>query len=321
MDLVKLLIAVFFTIFATLCIWYKLLNKRIDYNNPKFYLTLVCLMIIALINYFNVNAYIRITIVTLALMIFFRFLFKENIQRCIITPIISQMIVMISEMIFVVTVSILFNMNNDGIINTQFGTLLSNLFIAVISLLIVNIPIFSKLYNFLIRITDRINRNKLIIFSLFIIVIANLLTMFLYYRVEFIYLLIFNTSLILFFLSIVIYSFKTQDNYIKVYDKYNTTLNSLRTGTMYYAKVRAYKIINGQTIYGEYSEEIKISVNNGGTIENLGKVMDFRAINNLKHKCLICNNEIEINSLFCKDCYNKYNKKSIFLKVNNLSDI
>lgn len=57
-----------------------------------------------------------------------------------------------------------------------------------------------------------------------------------------------------------------------------TTLNSLRTGTMYYAKVRAYKIINGQTIYGEYSEEIKISVNNGGTIENLGKVMDFRAI-------------------------------------------
>ena len=228
MDLIKLLIAVFFTVFTTLCIWHKLLNKKIDYNNPKFYLTLVCLMIIALINYFNVNAYIRITILTLTLMIFFRFLFKESLQRCIITPIISQMIVMISEMIFVVTVSILFNMNNDGIINTQFGTLLSNLFIAVISLLIVNIPIFSKLYNFLIRITDRINRNKLIIFSLFIIVIANLLTMFLYYRVEFIYLLIFNTSLILFFLSIVIYSFKTQDNYIKVYDKYNTTLNSLK---------------------------------------------------------------------------------------------
>jgi len=54
---------------------------------------------------------------------------------------------------------------------------------------------------------------------------------------------------------------------------------------------------------------------------DLEDIMDFRAINNLKHKCLICNNEIEINSLFCKDCYNKYNKKSIFLKVNNLSEI
>jgi len=85
-----------------------------------------------------------------------------------------------------------------------------------------------KLYDFLIKITDRINRNKLIVFSLFIVVIANLLTMFLYYRVEFVYLLIFNTCLTLFCLSIVIYSFKTQNNYIKVYDKYNTTLNSLK---------------------------------------------------------------------------------------------
>jgi len=228
MDIIKLLLAVFFTIFATLCIWHKLLNRKIDYNNPKFYITLTCLMLIALINYFNVNAYIRITIVTLTLMIFFRFLFKENLQRCIITPIISQMIVMISEMTFAILISLLFKMNNEQIVNTQFGNLLSNLVIAIISVLLIKIPVFSKLYDFLIKITDRINRNKLIIFSLFIIVIANLLTMFLYYRVEFIYLLIFNTCLTLFCLSIVIYSFKTQDNYIKVYDKYNTTLNSLK---------------------------------------------------------------------------------------------
>jgi len=228
MDIIKLLLAVFFTIFATLCIWHKLLNRKIDYNNPKFYITLTCLMLIALINYFNVNAYIRITIVTLTLMIFFRFLFKENLQRCIITPIISQMIVMISEMTFAILISLLFKMNNEQIVNTQFGNLLSNLVIAIISVLLIKIPVFSKLYDFLIKITDRINRNKLIVFSLFIVVIANLLTMFLYYRVEFVYLLIFNTCLTLFCLSIVIYSFKTQNNYIKVYDKYNTTLNSLK---------------------------------------------------------------------------------------------
>ncbi len=51
----------------------------------------------------------------------------------------------------------------------------------------------------------------------------------------------------------------------------------------------------------------------------LEDIMDFKAINELKHKCLLCNNEIEIDSLFCKDCYNKYKNKSIFLKVENLS--
>jgi len=152
MDIIKLLLAVFFTIFATLCIWHKLLNRKIDYNNPKFYITLTCLMLIALINYFNVNAYIRITIVTLTLMIFFRFLFKENLQRCIITPIISQMIVMISEMTFAILISLLFKMNNEQIVNTQFGNLLSNLVIAIISVLLIKIPVFSKLYNFLINV-------------------------------------------------------------------------------------------------------------------------------------------------------------------------
>lgn len=228
MELIRLFLAVFFTVIASLYIWHKLLNKKIDYNNSKLYITITCLMIIALINYFNVNAYIRITILTLTLMIFFRYLFKENLQKCIITPIISQMIVMSSETIFAIIISLIFKMNNEQIVNTQFGTLLSNLVIAIISVLLIRIPIFTKIYNFLIKITDRINRNKLIIFSLFIVVIANLLTMFLYYRVEFIYLLLFNTCLTLFCLSIVIYSFKTQDNYIKVYDKYNITLNSLK---------------------------------------------------------------------------------------------
>lgn len=51
----------------------------------------------------------------------------------------------------------------------------------------------------------------------------------------------------------------------------------------------------------------------------LEDIMDFKAINELKHKCLLCNNEIEIDSLFCKECYNKYKNKSIFLKVENLS--
>lgn len=218
----------FFIIASSIYIWYKLLGIKINYKNYKLYITLVSLMIIALINYFNVNAYIRITLITLALMFFFKFLFNESIQKCIITPIISQMVTMISEMIFAIIIVILLNLNSQDIVNTQFGNILSNFFIALISILIIQIPVITKFYQFLLKVTDKIKKNQLVILSLIIVIIANILTMVLYYKIDFKYLLVFNTFIILFCFIIVIYSFKNKNNYIKIYDKYSTTLNSLK---------------------------------------------------------------------------------------------
>ena len=213
---------------SPLYIWHKLLDKKINFRDYKLYVTLISLMIIALINYFNVNPYIRISIITFALMIFFRFLFKESLQKCIITPIFSQMLVMVSEMFFVVVVCIIFNFDNQDIINTQFGKLFSNVLISILAMLSINIPIFKKIYYFILKITDKIKKNQLIIISFALIIISNLLVGILYYKIEFRYLLVLNTLLTLFCLFIVMYSFKTKNNYIKVYDKYNTTLNSLK---------------------------------------------------------------------------------------------
>lgn len=138
------------------------------------------------------------------------------------------MIVMVSEMVFVVVTCQIFKMNNTGIIDTQFGEFFSNTIISILILLIAKIPIIKNIYKRLVKITENISNKQIIITSFILIIIANLLTMLLYYKIEFKYLLIFNTVLTIFCLVIVIYSFKTKNNYIKVYDKYNTTLNSLK---------------------------------------------------------------------------------------------
>ena len=53
----------------------------------------------------------------------------------------------------------------------------------------------------------------------------------------------------------------------------------------------------------------------------LEDLMDFKSVNEIKRKCLLCDNQIGYDLLFCKDCYNKYKNKSIFLKVENSSKI
>jgi two-component system sensor histidine kinase AgrC len=207
---------------------HKLSDKKIEFKNKRLIVSFFILMILALINYSNVNAFIRITIISLALMLFYKFVFKENFRDSIITPLVSQVVIMISEMLFIFLISLLFGFDNQDIINSQFGGLISNISIAIISFILVQIRFFKKLRNFLLIVTDKLKINHLFFFSIIIIVIANILTMILYYRIEFKYLLVFNTFLTLLFLSIIIYSFKNKNRYIKVYDKYNTTLNSLK---------------------------------------------------------------------------------------------
>lgn len=226
--LLHYLVLSFFIIASSIYIWHKILSKKINFKDYKLYITLISLMIISLINYYNVNAYIRITIITMMLMIFYKILFKDNLQKCLIVPLISQFIIMISEMVFVFVVCVIFGMDNNGIIDTQFGQTLSNLIIAIISLLIVQIPIIQRIYKFLLKITDKLKSVQLITFSTVIIIIANIMASLLYYRVEFKYLLVFNTILTVFYACVILYMFKTKNSYIKVFEKYNTTLNSLK---------------------------------------------------------------------------------------------
>lgn len=186
------------------------------------------IIFVSILNYYIVNQFIRITIVTLFLTFNVWYIFREDIRNCVIVGIISQMVIMISEMIFAIVISFGFKLNSQQIIETQFGQFFSNFIISIIVLIISSFSFFQKFYKLLIKITKNIAKRQLILFSSMLIIIANILMGILYYNIEFKYLIIFNTCLTLFCLFIIIHSFKTKDNYIKVYDKYNTTLKSLK---------------------------------------------------------------------------------------------
>jgi len=219
-------IPIFILMFSMIFVWYKLLNKKIDFKNIKFYITLLGCMISSVANYLLTNNFFRMIVIIIFFIIFFRFLFKETVQKCIVTPVYVQVLFVIAELIYAIIITVLRIDINLTITSVLFNSV-SNICIALIAIIISNIKIVKKLYTKLLSLTDKINSFQLLIFILIAMFIENIFLMSTYYKLEFLYLLVFNTIFILICFIIIIYSLGTKNRYNKVSDKYNIAINSL----------------------------------------------------------------------------------------------
>ena len=227
-KLIQLLISGVIITISNVYISGKLLNKKANFKNYLTYIIISLMYLSTVLNYMYNNQYIRILTITILMALFIKILYNEKVNKSLISSIVLQLIYMISEIIFALIITFVFDMNSNDIINNQFGTVLANFVISSISIVVVNIKYVNVFYQFLIKITCKIKNTQIIAAAIFISIIANVLAMINYYKVEFVYLLIFNAFMTLGCFGIVVYSLKTKNSYIEVNNKYSTTLNSLK---------------------------------------------------------------------------------------------
>ena len=241
MEIVTTIIYTNFVILSIIYTWHKLLNKKINFKSKKFYIAQFSLVIITILNYYIVNKIIRICVITLIFMIFFRYLFNEKIKKCIITPIFQQVIMSIIEFVIVLILMIIMGSATESFISSFLGILIVNIAISVTLALVANISLIRKLYNKIIKITDKIKINQLIILCLISILFLNVYLISAYYKIDFKYWVLVNIFLIIVLLSIIVYSLKTQEALNKVSNKYNIAIKSLND---YEAMMTKYRIAN-----------------------------------------------------------------------------
>ena len=227
-KLIQSFAGIIITTITNVYIWSRLLNKRPNFKNWKNYLYFILMAVTTFINYFYNNQFLRIITITMMMSLFIKLIFSERVNKSILSAITSQLIYMISEIIFISSISIIFNYNSNDIANNQFGTLLANFVISALSIVLANLKCIKTFYNFFVKITSKVKNTQIIAAAIFISIIANVLAMINYYKVEFGYLLIFNAFMTLGCFGIVVYSLKTKNSYIEVNNKYSTTLNSLK---------------------------------------------------------------------------------------------
>ncbi len=227
-KLIQLLISGVIITISNVYISGKLLNKKANFKNYLTYIIISLMYLSTVLNYMYNNQYIRILTITILMALFIKILYNEKVNKSIVVVITLQLLYMITEIIFISTISIIFKFNSNDIANNQFGTVLANFVISALSIILANLKYVKTFYNFFVKITNKVRNTQIIAAAIFIVVIANILAMINYYKVEFGYLLIFNAFMTLGCFGIVVYSLKTKNSYIEVNKKYSTTLNSLK---------------------------------------------------------------------------------------------
>lgn len=238
-EYIESILPTFILVFSMVYIWYKLLNKKIDFKDYKLYITLLGIIIVSIFNFVETNKFIRVIIITIIFILFFKFLFKENIQKSILVPIFYQILVLFSE--FVAVMILVLISGSEQFIEEPVGFLLVNVLVAFFTVLLSYIKFIRNMLYKLLKITDKIKLNQLIVFCLISILFLNLFVMCAYYKIEFKYWVTINILLIVILCITIIYSLKTQNNYNKVSDKYNIAIRSLND---YESMMSKYRIAN-----------------------------------------------------------------------------
>lgn len=218
---------------ANIYMWHKLHNQKINFKNYKVYVSIIFISIICIFNYYFVNNYIKILTILVASILVASFigncfLFKRKDTSNIFVPIISELIILLSELMISIVAFTILNLDMNFVSSNYFGSLIINILIGFMSVILVNISFFKKLLNFLQKITSNIPKNIIISIFALLIIICNFLLAISYYKIETKYVLIFDTVMIIIYSFIVFKMLEQKNRYIKISNKYNMTNTTLK---------------------------------------------------------------------------------------------
>ena len=228
MEVVSNIVGISIISFSHIYAWHCLEKKKIDFKDYKFYIVLALYVFLLMLSVSIVDKFVKIACTTIISMLLNYFLMRKNIKRTVLMPAITQIVSMIAETTLAL-ILILCDVNLDLIASNLFGGFAINASVAVIVILIFLLCTFlPSLYQKILKATDRIDSEYLIILVFVVILIANVSAMNVYYKIDFKYLLIFNTLVTVVYFIIIVSSLYNRNNYLKVFDKYSTTLSNLK---------------------------------------------------------------------------------------------
>jgi len=206
-------------------VWACLYNESIVLKNIFIYISLFLMMFFGMFNYFYVNAYVRVIIVTGLLCFCNWLIFRKKINEVIISTIYGQFILAFSDIIGVLIVSCFFHFDLESLKDNVFGTLIGNVIPSLLFVLISSIRFIRKIYVRLVNLTINFSQKNIIVFCFLIITSINFLSAFMYYKLKSVYVIVINTGL-LFIYSYIVYRSMSEKNNSMIVKAQNDSLMS-----------------------------------------------------------------------------------------------
>lgn len=213
-------------IFCVYC-WFNLLDKSVKWKSIKIWLVIVFMAIIGVtLNNLCPQPY-KIIVSFIFLTIVSYYVVARSFGTAVILMLISQVIIMISELTFGFIALILFNGNVDKFAPTTNISMISNVYVAIVSLFLLKTKLPSKLFSSFISIANIIKKREVLAYSAMICAVIIVSTMESYMNIPKNVILITNTTMALVFIFMVGKFASAKDKYYKMNSKYQTSISSL----------------------------------------------------------------------------------------------
>lgn len=214
--------------FAYIFIWSKLLNRKINFKDYKYYVVQILFALFLILNFILVNDFIKIIVLIFFVSILCHWLFKENIRKTIVVCFISEAIIMISELVFIIFIALFFTTDINKFVNIYAGSLIANFVISLIAMLLVNIKYINKITIKMVEMIENLNKYIVIFIMILCLISVNFVFASTYEKISLDFAIVINIFISGIYLIICLKFFKTETEYSKINDKYNNTLNSLK---------------------------------------------------------------------------------------------
>lgn len=203
------------------------MNKKIDLKKANVYLAAIFLITISIINFFYVVDSLRFFVSTISVVITCCILFRDSTNKTIASAIVSQIIVFIAELIFVLLLILFFGANGSMLLNEYYGSLLTVAVISIISILLIHLGPVKKIIANIFGMIAKLKLKYMTIIMLMAIIVVNILLTSVYHDIGIFNILIMNSLFMLVYLFIAYKSLKDKSSMIKMQAENKALLNNL----------------------------------------------------------------------------------------------
>ena len=265
------LIASFMLTIAIMYTWYKCLYIKLDVKAIVFIVVFMT-VITTILNTYIPNP-IRLLLTFLLLTITCYYFVLKNLKLSIILAILLEIIIGLSEFLYVIFISLLYNDDLKNLMNNSFIYIGLNVFIILISFLINKIGLPRNVFKILQKSYDEIKSNEVLVSSIMIIAIIIISTTLTYMKLSLPIVVVVNIITAGLFISIVVMSSKVKANYNRISSKYETSISSLKEYEIMIDKFRVSTHENKNEFY-TIRNMLKEENNDEKVIKYIDKLID-----------------------------------------------
>lgn len=228
--MLELFISCLVATIVNILFWKKLLNENISFKIIKTYLAIIFMIICLMANSTLVEPILRTIVVLFITLITIEILYGLELKKAIILSIITQLLYIVSEVMVIIILLILTNIQSNVEMVEKFsGTVYTNLAIDTIVFSVSQLTIIKEFYYKVLGSIKSENIQNILIIVLTIVATATILFNLIFFENNLLSLVIVGLFALLVYLIFVAKSINIRNNYLKMYSKYNSTLQTLKS--------------------------------------------------------------------------------------------